>query len=102
VSGDRRLLARASAARQLIAEDPDIDRLLLLSYVLWPTVRLAELPPRSRPPVTAVEVMTIRALAAQGLSHRAIGERVGRPRPTVSDILRREQEHHLPALDSAA
>jgi Helix-turn-helix domain len=89
VRGDRGLLARAAAARQVIGEDPAADPLLMLSFVLWPPEGLTGVLPRRRPAVTHTEVARIFELAAEGLSHRQIGERVGRPRPTVSDVLRR-------------
>ena len=37
---DAGLKERLGAAHRLIAADPDIDRLLLLSYVVWPTAKL--------------------------------------------------------------
>ena len=85
---DRALLVRAAAARQLLAADPGLDRLELLSYVVWPTAALATVPPQ-RLPVTNLEAARMTELASQGLSHYAIAEQVGRPRTTVSMILRR-------------
>jgi hypothetical protein len=34
---------RAEAARALIRADPHVDRLVVLSYVVWPTARLQQL-----------------------------------------------------------
>lgn len=86
---EQALLVRAAAARQLIAQDPGVDRLEVLSLVVWPTVAL-EAVPAQRQRVTDQEAARMAELARAGLSHYAIAERVGRPRTTVSEILRRE------------
>jgi DNA-binding NarL/FixJ family response regulator len=83
-------LARAEAARRLIQEDASVDRELAFSYVLWPTEAVeAALPGARGRNVAPAERERMAELAAEGLSHRQIGERLGRPRATVSDTLRR-------------
>jgi hypothetical protein len=83
------LLERAEAARELLRRDGTVDRLLVLSFVLWPSQAVAEAAPsRGRRTVTDAEVERMAELARRGLSHRQIGERLGRPRSTVSDALR--------------
>jgi hypothetical protein len=37
---DLRLRARARAAREVIRENPDVDRLAVLSLALWPSAKL--------------------------------------------------------------
>jgi DNA-directed RNA polymerase specialized sigma24 family protein len=89
VTDDRALLVRAEAARRLIEDDPTVDPLEVLAAVLWPSERLlAAVSPRARP-VTEAEAERIRRLVHEGLSQRAIGEQVGRPRTTVSWVLSR-------------
>src|SRR5215218_3343385 len=88
---DEALTARAQAAWQLIAEDGELDRFVVLSYVVWPSERLAGEPPPRQARASRAEVEQMVALEASGLSHRQIAERVARPRTTVTQILRRER-----------
>jgi Helix-turn-helix domain len=84
------LRARMQALLRLIRDDPAVDRELAFSYVLWPTDAVeAALPGARGRNVSAAEVERMAELAAQGMTHRQIGERLGRPRATVSDALRR-------------
>ena len=62
----------------------------LATYVLWPTEEVDAAVPGARGGnVSAAEAERMAELAAQGMTHRQIGERLGRPRATVSDALRR-------------
>jgi hypothetical protein len=91
---DPDLLARATAARQVIRDDPDVDRLYVLSLVVWPTAALVA-PTPARRGVTAEEVARMVELDDGTRSHREIGELVGRPRTTVSMVLRRGRDRAL-------
>jgi hypothetical protein len=88
------LRVRAAAAIDLLHRSPGaVDPALLLSFVVWPTPALEQLPEQ---PVACWhrrmggdELGRIRELAAQGLSNYEIGRRLGRPRSTVSAALAR-------------
>jgi hypothetical protein len=83
------LRARVQALLRLIRDDPAVDRELAFSYVLWPTEAVeAALPGARGRNVAPAERERMAEPAAQGLSHRAIGEQVGRPRTTVTGALR--------------
>jgi hypothetical protein len=86
------LFDRAEAARQLLRADPGVDRYELLALVCWPTEAVARAEPRPQACLTEAELARMAALAASGLSHRQVGERVGRPRSTVSAALRRLEQ----------
>jgi hypothetical protein len=80
------LRARVQALLRLIRDDPAVDRELAFSYVLWPTEAVeAALPGARGRNVAPAERERMAELAAQGLSHRAIGERPdGRGRPSAT------------------
>ena len=84
------LRARVQALLRLIRDDPAVDRELAFSYAVWPTEAIeAALPGARGRSVSSAELERMAELAAQGMTHRQIGERLGRPRATVSDTLRR-------------
>ena len=86
------LAERAEAARELLRQDTTVDPHLVLAAVVWPSqIHLVATLPRRRP-VTEAEAERMAELAAQGLSHRAIGEQVRRPRTTVSLVLQRREK----------
>ena len=85
---DAALLPGARAGRELVARDPVVDCLYVLSLVVWPTEELAREPSVRRVRVSADELARIREVAADGLTHYAIAERVSRPRSTVTEALR--------------
>jgi hypothetical protein len=80
---------RAEAALGLLKQDPSLDCSLLLSYVVWPSQRLAEARWNKRRPVDRAELERMQELAAQGFSHRKIAGEIGRPRATVTLALAR-------------
>jgi hypothetical protein len=82
--------ARVQALLRLIRDDAAVDRELAFSYLLWPSEAVEKALPGARGRnVSAAETERMAELAAQGMSHRQIAERIGRPRATVSDALRR-------------
>jgi hypothetical protein len=83
---------RLEAALRVLREDPAVDRLLLLEQVVWPSQAVTAAVARRPQRLTDAELEHMRALSAAGLSHRQIGERLGRARTTVSETLRRERK----------
>jgi hypothetical protein len=89
---DKALAARASAAHDVLAEG-GADGELVLSYVVWPTVKLEEATATARASkrVTPEQVERIFELHAAGMSWAAIAEEVlgsRRRKATVGTILR--------------
>ena len=91
------LLERAEAALQVIGDDPEADRMVLLSYVVWPTQAVAQAAPVEVLPITRTEVGEMAALVAQGWTHRRIGEHYRKPRSTISAALQRRDQRLLTA-----
>ncbi len=88
---DAALRARAAAAQEVLRGEPGLgidERLDLFRLVVWPTDALAQLPEQEPGEALAARVLE---LAASGLSGYAIGRQLGRPRSTITEILRREQ-----------
>jgi hypothetical protein len=94
--------ARIQAVRRLVEHDPRVDPLLALSFALWPTEAIENAPPPARGRgVSSAEAERMAELAAEGLSHRRIGELMGRPRTTVSLALRRRRAAASPGPNLA-
>jgi hypothetical protein len=89
------LLERAEAALRVIEDDPSVDRLLLLEQVIWPSQAIVQAAPEEVGPLTHAEVEQMAELAAQGWTHRRIGEQYRRPRSTVSAALQRREKRVL-------
>ena len=89
---DKALAARASAAHDVLAGE-GVDGVLLLSYIIWPTLEIEEATATARPSkrVTPEQVERIFELHATGLSWAAIAKEVlgsRRRKATVGTILR--------------
>lgn len=83
------LAERAEAAIELIRRG-DLDPVEGLALVIWPTQALKDT--RATPKyVSDEEAERMAAMVAAGMSHKKIGERLGRPRTTVTAVLRRTQ-----------
>lgn len=95
------LLARARAARELVAGGEDGE--LLLSYVLWPEAAVLELPPPpTRPHLTRDDVDRIFELREEGLSCSQIAALFGCPKSTITEWSRKGREQALERFDRAA
>lgn len=89
---DPALKARAAAAHELLGAEPGIDRLELLSYVVWPSPKVEHAAPR--PSWSEAERERVVELAAAGLNGYEIAHELGRPRSSVAAILRAGREQH--------
>lgn len=85
---DVAIIVRAQAALEVIRSDPRADPELMLSLVIWPPEGAEGIAAPRRRAVTWEECERIFTLAGEGLTHRAIGTRVGRSRTTVTELLR--------------
>jgi hypothetical protein len=83
---DATLERRTKAARELVAEGR-LEPYVALSYVVWPTERLAMVAAPERRPVSLAEYREMRRLTGEGLSRRQVAERPGRPKATVTALL---------------
>jgi hypothetical protein len=82
------LAKRAEAAVSLVANG-ELDPYTALALTVWPTERLEQVRPKRRL-ISTEEIERMVALAGEGRSHREIGELLGRPKATITAILRND------------